>query len=35
MGLFDIAVGVFEEKMKAAVSAYVQGIVDKKKVAEI
>lgn len=35
MSLFDIAVGVFEEKMKASVSAYVQGIVDKKKVAEI
>lgn len=35
MSLFDIAVGVFEEKMKASVTEYVQGIMDKKKTEEI
>ena len=31
MSLFDTAVGVFEEKMKASVAEYVQEIMDKKK----
>lgn len=35
MSLFDVAVGVFEEKMKASVAQYVQGIIDKKKTEEI
>lgn len=35
MSLFDTAVGVFEEKMKAYVAEYVQGIIDKKKTEEI
>lgn len=35
MSLFDIAVGVFEEKMKASVAEYVQEIIDKKKIEEI
>ena len=35
MSLFDIVVGVFEEKMKASVAECVQGIIDKKKIEEI
>lgn len=35
MGLFDIAIGVFEEKMKSSMSAYFQGKIDKKRVSEI
>lgn len=31
MSLFDIAIGVLEEKMKASVSEHVQGIMDRKK----
>lgn len=35
MSLFDIAIGVFEEKMKASVAEYVEEIMDKKKIEEI
>lgn len=35
MSLFDTAIAVFEEKMKASVAEYVQEIIDKKKIEEI
>ncbi len=35
MNLFNIASDIFEEKMKAALSAYFHGKMDKKKVKEI
>ena len=35
MNLFNIASDIFEEKMKAALSTYFHGKMDKKKVKEI